>query len=55
MHTYAGIYTHLPAGTCLLKEWNGNTRTMCEIYTSLTIKTRERRHLPRCSVFINNF
>ena len=33
-----------PAGICLLKVINRNTRTRCEICTKLTIKTPERRH-----------
>ena len=33
----------LPAGIYLFEVKNGNTGTMCEIYSKLTIKTPERR------------
>ena len=43
------------AGIYLLQVNYRNTRTRCEIYSKLTIKTPERRHL-RCSdVFVVNF
>ena len=35
------------AGICLFKVSNGNTRTMCEICSKLTIKTRHRCHWRR--------
>ena len=35
----------LPAGAYLFKVNNGNTRTMCEICSNLTITTREKRQL----------
>ena len=35
-NTHNGLY--------LFKDNNGNTRTMCEICSKLTIKTPERRH-----------
>ena len=44
-----------PAGIYFFKVNNGKTRTMCEIYSKLTIKTPERRHWRRSSVFIANF
>ena len=34
-----------PTGICLIKFNNRNTRTMCEIYSKLTIKTPERQCL----------
>ena len=34
-----------PAGIYLLNVNNRNTRTSCEIYSKLTIKTSERHHL----------
>ena len=33
----------IPAGICLFKVNNGNTRLICEICSKLTIKTPERR------------
>ena len=36
---------HFPAGIYLLKVNNRNTRTRCEIYSKLTIKTPERHLL----------
>ena len=33
------VFNHRPAGTYLLKVSDGNTRTMCEICSKLTIKT----------------
>ena len=44
-----------PAGIYFFKVNNGKTRTMFEIYSKLTIKTPERRHWRRSSVFIVNF
>ena len=44
-----------PAGIYLFKVNNGNTRTMFEICSKLTIKTPERRQLRRSGVFIVNF
>ena len=41
-----------PAGICLLKVNNRNTRTRCEICPKLTIKTPERREWRRSGVFI---
>ena len=41
-----------PAGNCMFKVNNRNTRTRCEICSKLTIKTPERR---RSGVFIVNF
>ena len=45
----------IPAGNCMFKVNNRNTRTRCEICSKLTIKTPERRHLHRSGVFIVNF
>ena len=40
----------------MFKVNNRNTRTRCEIWSKLTIKTPERRYFtPCCSVFIVNF
>ena len=39
----------------MFKVDNKNTRTRCEISSKLTIKTLERRHWRRSSVFIVNF
>ena len=44
-----------PAGNCMFKVNNTNTRTGCEICPKLTIKTPERRHWRRSGVFIANF
>ena len=35
-----------PANIYMFKVNNRNTRTRCEIYSKLTIKTPERRHSP---------
>ena len=47
--------TTTPAGICLLKMNNRNTRARCEICSKLIIKTLERRHRRRSGVFIVNF
>ena len=47
--------TVILAGICLFKVNSRNTRTWCEIYSKLIIKTSERRQLPRSCVFIVNF
>ena len=39
----------------LVQSNSGNTRTMCEIYSNLIIKTPERRYWHRSGVFIVNF
>ena len=44
-----------PAGICLLKVNNRNTRTRCEICLELTIKTPKRSQWCRSGVFIVNF
>ena len=49
------VTTIIPAGIYLLKVNNRNTRTRCEICLELTMKTPERRHWCRSSVFIVNF
>ena len=46
---------NLPAGIYFFKVNNGNTRTMCEIISNLTMRIPERRQWRRSSVFINNF
>ena len=47
----AGKYFGHPAGNYMFKVNKRNTRTRCEIYSKLTIKTPERRH----GAFIVNF
>ena len=42
-------------GIYLFKVNNRNTRTMCEIYSRLTIKTPERSYWLRSGVFNVNF
>ena len=44
-----------PVGIYMFKVNSGNTRTRCEIYSKITIKTPERRHWRRSGVFIVNF
>ena len=44
-----------PAGNCMFKVNNTNTRTRCEIYSKLTIKIPERRQWRRSGIFIVNF
>ena len=44
-----------PVDISLLKVNDRNTRTRCEIYLKLTIKTPERRQLRSSNVFIVNF
>ena len=46
---------HWPAGDYMFKVNNRDSRTRCEIYPKLTIKTPERRHWRRSGVFIVNF
>ena len=43
-----------PAAISLLKVNNGNTKTRCEIYSKLTIKTSERDNWRRSGAFIVN-
>ena len=47
--------TVILAGIYLFKVNSRNTRTWCEIYLKLIIKTSERCQLPRSCVFIVNF
>ena len=47
--------SQFPAGNCMLKVNNRNTRKRCEIRSKLTIKTTERRQWRRSGVFIVNF
>ena len=44
-----------PAGICMFKVSNRNTRTRCEICSKLTIKTPERLQWRHSDVFIVNF
>ena len=44
-----------PVGIYLFKVKNGNTRTMSDICSKLTIKTPKQRYWRRSSVFIVNF
>ena len=44
----------IPAGIYLFNSLNGNTRTMCEICSKLTIKKPEQRHWRCSNVFIVN-
>ena len=46
---------HHAAVIYLLKVVNTNTRTRCEIFSKLTIKTPERRHWHHSGVLIVNF
>ena len=39
---------------CLFEVNNGNTKTICEIYSKLTTKTPERRHRRPSGIFIVN-
>ena len=43
-----------PVGVYFFKINNGNTRAMKEIYSNLTIKTREQCHWRRLELFIVN-
>ena len=45
----------IPAGIYLLKVNNRNNRTMCEIYSKLTITIPKRRHWRRSGAFIVHF
>ena len=49
------LHCHFAAGIYLLKVNNRNTRTRCEIYSKLRIKTLELRQWRRFGVFILNF
>ena len=51
----ASSNTSSPAGNYMLNVNNRNTRTRCEIYSKLAIKTPERRHWRRSGVFNVNF
>ena len=44
-----------PAGICMLKVNNKNTRTTREVSSKLTVKTSERRQWCRSGVFTVNF
>ena len=44
-----------PAGIYVFKVKNRNTRKSNEIYSKLTIRTSQRRHLSRSNVFVVNF
>ena len=49
------VFRNIPAGIYKLNVNNRNTRTRCEAYSKLTIKTPERRYWRHCGVFIVNF
>ena len=44
-----------PAGNCMFEVNKWNTRTRCEIRSTLTIKTPDQRQWRRSGVFIVNF
>ena len=47
--------THFPAGIYLFKVNDGDTRTICEICSQLTMKISERRHWRRSGgIFVVN-
>ena len=48
-------YTTIPADIYLLTVNNRNTRTRCEVFPKLTIKTQKRHHWRRSCVFNVNF
>ena len=48
-------YNNYPAGNCMFKVNNRNTRARCEICSKLTIKIPERCQLRRSGIFIVNF
>ena len=48
-------FNHSPAGIYLFKVNNRTTRTICEIYSKLTMRASERRQVRRSNVFIVNF
>ena len=52
---YNQIESTMSARIYLLKVNNGNTRTMCEIYPKLTIRTPEWRQWRHSGVVIDNF
>ena len=54
INNYASIHHIFPAGNCMFKVNNRNTRTWCEICSKLTIKIPERRHWRRSGIFIVN-
>ena len=43
-HLILGLWYRIPAGIYLFKNNNGNTITMCEIGSKVTIKTLDRCH-----------
>ena len=47
-----GFKIYIPAGIYLLKGSNRNTRTRCDIFSKLRIKTPEPRHWRGSGVFI---
>ena len=55
LEIYKPFDCRYPSSIYLLKFNNRNTRTKCEIYSNLTIKTPERRHWRRSGVFFVNF
>ena len=55
LNLFAPVRMKNPAGIYLLKVYNENTRTRCEICPKLIIKTLERRQWRRSGVFIVSF
>ena len=49
------ISISIPAGNCMFKVNDRNTRTRCEICPKLTINIPERRHWCCSGVFVVNF
>ena len=49
------LYGNRPARTYLFKVYNGNNRTICEIWSKLMIKIPKRRHWRRSGAFIVDF
>ena len=52
---YSKTFELYQNGIYMFKVNNRNTRTKCEIYSKLTIKTPERSHWRRSGVSIVNF
>ena len=48
-------FCYPPAGNCMFKVNNRNTRTRCEIWSKLTIKIPKRHQWRRSGIFIVNF
>ena len=52
---FVSVYAINPTGIYLFKVNNGNTRTICEFYSKLTIKTPKLRQWRLSGLFIFNF